>query len=67
VQLAWFGGLSGVQARMLVPDARAIAQGEEDKAFVTYFIANSETGLDLPRFRSGRVLMLGGLLFEGHG
>ncbi|WP_299365093.1 putative selenate ABC transporter substrate-binding protein [uncultured Paracoccus sp.] len=45
VQLAWFGGLSGVQARLLVPEARAIAQGAEDTAFVTYFIANSETGL----------------------
>ena len=45
VQLAWFGGLSGVQARLLVPDARAIAQGDEDQSFVTYFIANTETGL----------------------
>lgn len=45
VQLAWFGGLSGVQARLAVPDARAIAQGAEDRAFVTYFIANTETGL----------------------
>ena len=45
VQLAWFGGLSGVQARMLVPDARAIAQGDEDQNFVTYFIANTKTGL----------------------
>lgn len=45
VQLAWFGGLSGVQARLVVPDARAIAQGTEDKAFVTYFIANTATGL----------------------
>lgn len=40
IQLAWFGGLSGVQARMLAPGAKAIAQGAEDKAFVTYFIAN---------------------------
>ncbi len=45
VQLAWFGGLSGVQARALVPGSRAIAQGEEDRAFVTYFIANRRTGL----------------------
>ncbi|MBM3604390.1 MAG: putative selenate ABC transporter substrate-binding protein [Alphaproteobacteria bacterium] len=45
VQLAWFGGLSGVQARLLVPDARAIAQGDEDTQFVSYFIANTETGL----------------------
>lgn len=45
VQLAWFGGLSGVQARALVPGSEAIAQGAEDRAFVTYFIANSRTGL----------------------
>ncbi len=45
VQLAWFGGLSGVQARVLVPGSEAIAQGEEDQAFRTYFIANTETGL----------------------
>jgi len=30
VQLAWFGGLSGVQARRLVPGSQAIAQGYED-------------------------------------
>jgi len=40
IQLAWFGGLSGVQARLLSPGAKAIAQGAEDAAFVTYFIAN---------------------------
>lgn len=45
VQLAWFGGLSGVQARRLVPGSEAIAQGVEDEAFVTYFIANSSTGI----------------------
>lgn len=45
VQLAWFGGLSGVRARLLVPGSRAIAQGVEDLSFVTYFIANSSTGI----------------------
>ncbi len=45
VQLAWFGGLSGVQARRAVPGSLAIAQGEEDQEFVTYFIANSSAGL----------------------
>lgn len=45
VQLAWFGGLSGVQARRLVPGSIALAQGIEDKAFATYFIANAKTGL----------------------
>ncbi|MBD3655525.1 putative selenate ABC transporter substrate-binding protein [Marinobacter sp.] len=46
VQLAWFGGLSGVQARGLVPGSQALAQGVEDEAFVTYFIANTSTGLE---------------------
>ncbi|MGB2338060.1 MAG: PhnD/SsuA/transferrin family substrate-binding protein, partial [Alcanivorax sp.] len=40
VQMAWFGGLSGVQARRLVPGSKAIAQGQEDTAFKSYFIAN---------------------------
>lgn len=46
VQLAWFGGLSGVQARRLVPGSEALAQGVEDAAFKTYFIANKDTGLE---------------------
>ncbi len=45
VQLAWFGGLSGVKARLAVPGSRAIAQGVEDQEFVTYFIAHNSTGL----------------------
>jgi phosphonate transport system substrate-binding protein len=45
VQLAWFGGLSGVQARRLVPGSEALAQGVEDQAFQTYFIANTSTGI----------------------
>jgi len=46
VQLAWFGGLSGVQARELVPGSTAIAQGYEDQFFKTYIIANVSTGLE---------------------
>lgn len=46
VQLAWFGGLSGVQARRLVPSSEAIAQGVEDEAFQTYFIANTHTDIE---------------------
>jgi phosphonate transport system substrate-binding protein len=45
VQMAWFGGLSGVQARRLVRGSRAIAQGREDAEFKSYFIANTSTGL----------------------
>jgi phosphonate transport system substrate-binding protein len=46
VQLAWFGGLTGVQARRAVPGARAIVQGIEDPKYYSYFIANASTGLE---------------------
>ncbi|WP_299797026.1 putative selenate ABC transporter substrate-binding protein [uncultured Shewanella sp.] len=45
VQLAWFGGLSGVQARRLVPGSSAIAQGYEDQFFKSYFIAHKSADL----------------------
>ncbi|MFT5286303.1 MAG: phosphonate transport system substrate-binding protein [Planctomycetota bacterium] len=46
VQLAWFGGLTGVQARDAVEGARAIAQGKSDPTFKSYFIVNSDTGIE---------------------
>ncbi len=46
VQLAWFGGLSGVQARRLVQGSEALAQGYEDQFFKSYIIANTSTGLE---------------------
>jgi phosphonate transport system substrate-binding protein len=46
IQLAWFGGLTGVQARNAVPGARAIAQGAADPRYYSYFIASSSTGLE---------------------
>jgi phosphonate transport system substrate-binding protein len=46
VLLAWFGGLTGVQARHAVPGARAIAQGVEDPKYHSYFIAHESTGLE---------------------
>ena len=49
VQLAWFGGLSGVRARGLVRGSKAIAQGKADPNFETYFIANASTGLALSK------------------
>lgn len=45
IQLAWFGGLSGVQARLAVPGSQALAQGSEDMKFISYFIAHESTGL----------------------
>ena len=46
VQLAWFGGLSGVRARIVVPNSVAIAQGVEDPNFHSFLIAHSSTGLE---------------------
>lgn len=46
VHLAWFGGLTGVQAREAVEGARAIAQGEADPQYYSYFIAHEGTGLE---------------------
>ena len=46
IQLAWFGGLTGVQAREAVAGARAIAQGAEDPNYKSYFIAHKDTGIE---------------------
>jgi phosphonate transport system substrate-binding protein len=63
IQLAWFGGLTGVQAQRAVPGSQAIAQGSEDKAFVSYIIANAATGLetaaDLPPGIAGKSFTFG--------
>lgn len=45
LDLVWFGGLTGVQARLQVPGAQAIAQRDIDEAFHSVFIANSRAGL----------------------
>ena len=47
VLLVWFGGLTGVQARHAVPGAHAIAQGDSDPKYYSYFIAHKNTGLTL--------------------
>ncbi len=63
VQLAWFGGLSGVQARSLVPGSEAIAQGVEDQAFYSHIIAHKSTGLEeaeeLPEALHGKTFTFG--------
>jgi len=46
VQLAWFGGLTGVQARKAVAGSQAIAQGKIDPKFKSYFIANVDAGIE---------------------
>ena len=63
VQLAWFGGLSGVQARALVEGSEAIAQGYEDQFFKTYIIANTSTEIEasdeLPEDIKGKTFTFG--------
>lgn len=46
IHLVWMGGLTGVQARELVPGADAIAQRDIDADFHTLFIATKASGLE---------------------
>lgn len=46
VQLAWFGGVTGVQARHAVPGARAIAFGRVDPTFKSYVVAHPSAGVE---------------------
>lgn len=45
LDLVWFGGLTGVQARLQVPGAEAIAQRDIDENFHSVFIANKKSGI----------------------
>ncbi|MDP4170744.1 MAG: putative selenate ABC transporter substrate-binding protein [Bacillota bacterium] len=45
IQLAWFGGLTGVQARSLVPGSEAIAQRPRDAEFHSVFITQKDSGI----------------------
>jgi phosphonate transport system substrate-binding protein len=63
VQLGWFGGFTGVQARRQVPGSEAIAQGAEDVAFKSLIIANTKTGLkpsnEFPKAIAGKSFTFG--------
>lgn len=45
LDLVWFGGLTGVQARLLVPGAEALAQRDVDEKFHSVFITNKKSGI----------------------
>ncbi|MFZ9849490.1 MAG: putative selenate ABC transporter substrate-binding protein [Vulcanococcus sp.] len=45
LDLVWFGGLTGVQARLQKPGARVLAQRDIDASFHTVFIASTRSGL----------------------
>jgi len=45
LDMVWFGGLTGVQARLQTPGSRAILQRDVDEDFHSVFIVNAATGL----------------------
>ncbi len=49
LDLVWFGGLTGVQARLQSPGAKVIAQRDIDVKFQSVFIANSKS--KIPEFK----------------
>jgi phosphonate transport system substrate-binding protein len=53
LDLVWFGGLTGVQARLQKPGARVLAQRDIDAAFHSVFIANTSSGLKQVRDVNG--------------
>src|SRR5215472_2139729 len=63
VQLGWFGGFTGVQARRAVEGSEAIAQGAEDVNFKSLVIANAKTGpkpgKDFPKDIAGKSFTFG--------
>lgn len=45
LDVVFYGGLTGVQARRRVPDARVLAQRDIDAAFRSVFIAHADAGI----------------------
>ena len=45
LDLVWFGGLTGTQARIQKPGSRVLAQRDIDAKFHSVFIANTSSGL----------------------
>jgi phosphonate transport system substrate-binding protein len=46
LDLVWFGGLTGVQARLQVEGAEALAQRDIDEQFTSVFIASAGSGIE---------------------
>ncbi len=46
LDLVWFGGLTGIQARRQVQGARPLAQRDIDTAFRSVFIASAKSGIE---------------------
>lgn len=59
IQLAFFGGLTGVQARLAVPGAQAIAQRDIDPNFTSVFIAQKGLGVNTLQDLKGKTFTFG--------
>lgn len=46
LDMVWFGGLTGVQARLQVDGAQALVQRDIDENFHSVFIANTNSGIE---------------------
>lgn len=62
LDMAWFGGLTGVQARLQVDGAEAILQRDVDEEFHSVFIANRDAGIE-PFHRIAELRTLAGKRF----
>jgi phosphonate transport system substrate-binding protein len=59
VQLVWFGGLTGVQARAVTPGAEAIAQRPMDAKFKSVFIAQKDLNVSKLEDIKGKTFTFG--------
>jgi phosphonate transport system substrate-binding protein len=59
LDLVWFGGLTGVQARIQVPGAEAILQRDIDEKFTSIFIANKKAGISSLTDLKGKTFTFG--------
>jgi phosphonate transport system substrate-binding protein len=59
VQLVWFGGLTGVQARAVTPGAEAIAQRPMDAKFKSVFIAQKDLNVTKLEDLKGKTFTFG--------
>lgn len=59
IHLVWFGGLTGVQARNLVPEAEAIAQRPIDEKFQSVFIAQKGLNIKTLKDLKGKTFTFG--------
>ena len=59
VQLAWYGGLTGVQARLAVAGSQAVAQRSTDENFTSVFVAAPDSGISSLADLKGRTFTFG--------